>query len=41
MNRELFEVRGNSLVIHVPEELDHHNAEPIGRGRIRFWKNSS
>ena len=32
MNRELFEVRGNSLVIHVPEELDHHNAEPIRQG---------
>ena len=32
MNRELFEVRGNSLVIHVPEELNHHNAEPIRQG---------
>ena len=29
MNRELFEVRGNSLVIHVPEELDHHNGNPF------------
>ena len=36
MNRELFEVRGNSLVIHVPEELIITMRNPFGRGRIRY-----
>lgn len=27
--KEIFEQRGSVLVIHVPVELDHHNAEPI------------
>ncbi len=27
--KETFEIRENCLVIHVPEELDHHNAKEI------------
>ncbi|HIT91175.1 MAG TPA: STAS domain-containing protein, partial [Candidatus Merdenecus merdavium] len=32
----LFKVRGTSLTIFVPQELDHHNAEMIRTGADRI-----
>ena len=32
MKQELYEVKGETLIVHLPEELDHHSAGMIREG---------
>lgn len=34
---KIFMIKGTNLTIHMPKELDHHNAEEIKRRRPPAW----
>lgn len=34
---ELYEVKGETLIVHLPDELDHHTAEEIRKGTDQLF----